>query len=141
MRNIWVFSPLVPSKREKNISVLLNLYIFWKIEKWTHFPQKIYKLSKTNWANNYFFSHFEGTRGEKIQIFRHLAGVWSILLVPKGIFRTGRYVGSMPILITVNINVTKLLEPMTNGLWKLGARVRNIWGVFLSFPQNERKIY
>ena len=28
--------------------------------------QKIYKLSKTN----IFFSHFEGTRGEKTQIFR-----------------------------------------------------------------------
>ena len=32
------------------------------------FPQKIYKLSKTNT----FFSHFEGTRGEKKQIFRTL---------------------------------------------------------------------
>ena len=30
------------------------------------FSQKIYKLSKTN----IFFSHFEGTRGEKNQIFR-----------------------------------------------------------------------
>ena len=30
VRNIWVFfSPLVPSKREKNILVLLSLYIFW----------------------------------------------------------------------------------------------------------------
>jgi hypothetical protein len=37
-----------------------------KIENITHFPQKIYKLSKTN----IFFSHFEGTRGEKTQIFR-----------------------------------------------------------------------
>ena len=43
MRNIWVFSPLVPSKREKNKLVLLSLY---------------------------FFSRFEGTRGEKKQIFR-----------------------------------------------------------------------
>ena len=33
-----------------------------------HFLQKIYKLSKTN----IFFSHFEGTRGEKTQIFRTL---------------------------------------------------------------------
>ena len=32
-----------------------------KIEKVTHFSQKIYKLSKTN----IFFSHFEGTIGEK----------------------------------------------------------------------------
>ena len=31
-----------------------------------HFPQKIYKLSKTN----IFFSRFEGTRGEKTQILR-----------------------------------------------------------------------
>ena len=30
--------------------------------------QKIYKLSKTN----IFFSHFEGTRGERNQIFRTL---------------------------------------------------------------------
>ena len=29
VRNIWVFSPLVPSKREKYILVLLSLYIFW----------------------------------------------------------------------------------------------------------------
>ena len=29
VRNIWFFSPLVPSKREKNILVLLSLYIFW----------------------------------------------------------------------------------------------------------------
>ena len=28
VRNIWVFSPLVPSKREKNILVLLSVYIF-----------------------------------------------------------------------------------------------------------------
>ena len=28
VRNIWVFSPLVPSKREKNVLVLLSLYIF-----------------------------------------------------------------------------------------------------------------
>ena len=27
-RNIWVFSPLVPPKQEKNILVLLRLYIF-----------------------------------------------------------------------------------------------------------------
>ena len=39
-----------------------------KIEKKAHFPQKIYKLSKTN----IFFSRFEGMRGEKIQIFRTL---------------------------------------------------------------------
>ena len=40
-----------------------------KIEKQTHFHQKIYKLSKTN----IFFSRFEGTRGEKQkQIFRTL---------------------------------------------------------------------
>ena len=32
-----------------------------KIEKQTHFPQKMYKLSKTN----IFFSRFEGKRGEK----------------------------------------------------------------------------
>ena len=30
-----------------------------------HFPQKIYKLSKTN----IFFSRFEGTRGEKTKYF------------------------------------------------------------------------
>ena len=29
LRNIWVFSSLVPSKREKNVSILLSLYIFW----------------------------------------------------------------------------------------------------------------
>ena len=28
VRNIWFFSPLVPSKREKNILVSLSLYIF-----------------------------------------------------------------------------------------------------------------
>ena len=28
VRNIWFFSPPVPSKREKNILVLLSLYIF-----------------------------------------------------------------------------------------------------------------
>ena len=28
VRNIWVFSGLFPSKREKNILVLLSLYIF-----------------------------------------------------------------------------------------------------------------
>ena len=28
VRNIWFFSPLVPSKLEKNILVLLRLYIF-----------------------------------------------------------------------------------------------------------------
>ena len=28
VRIIWVFSPLIPSKREKNILVLLSLYIF-----------------------------------------------------------------------------------------------------------------
>ena len=33
-----------------------------------HFPQKIYKLSKTK----SFFSRFEGRRGEKTQIFRTL---------------------------------------------------------------------
>ena len=44
-----------------------------KNEKQTHFPQKIYKLSKTNWTKliHTFFSHFEGTRGEK-KIFRTL---------------------------------------------------------------------
>ena len=36
-----------------------------KIEKWTYFPQKIYKLSKAN----IFFSRFKGIRGEKTQIF------------------------------------------------------------------------
>ena len=35
-----------------------------KIEKYTHFPQKVYKLSKAK------FSRFEGTRGDKNQIFR-----------------------------------------------------------------------
>ena len=29
VRNICFFSPLIPSKREKNILVLLSLYIFW----------------------------------------------------------------------------------------------------------------
>ena len=33
-----------------------------------HFPQKTYKLSKTN----IFFSHFEGTRKDKNQLFRTL---------------------------------------------------------------------
>ena len=28
VRNIWGFSPLVPSKQENNIFVLLSLYIF-----------------------------------------------------------------------------------------------------------------
>ena len=28
VQNIWVFSPLIPSKREKNLLVLLGLYIF-----------------------------------------------------------------------------------------------------------------
>ena len=28
VRNIWVFSPLVPSKREKNVLVLFSLYFF-----------------------------------------------------------------------------------------------------------------
>ena len=30
VQNIWGFSPLVLSKREKNILVLLSLYIFWE---------------------------------------------------------------------------------------------------------------
>ena len=29
VRNIWVFSPLVPLKQEKNISVLLSLYTYF----------------------------------------------------------------------------------------------------------------
>ena len=29
VRNIWIFSPHVHSKREKSILVLLSLYIFW----------------------------------------------------------------------------------------------------------------
>ena len=29
VRNIWFFSPLVPSEWEKNILILLSLYIFW----------------------------------------------------------------------------------------------------------------
>ena len=42
-----------------------------KIEKQTHFPQKIYKLSKTN----ILFSRSEGPRGEKQQqIFRTYEG-------------------------------------------------------------------
>ena len=77
-----------------------------------------YVLFEQNW---YIFFSFWGNERRKKNV-SHLGGVWSILLVPKGIFRTGRYAGSMPILITVNINVTKLLEPITNGLWKLGAR-------------------
>ena len=75
VKNIF-FSLLVPSKREKNMSVLFNLYIFWgkcfyfsisSFKNWkiNIFPQKIYKLSKTN----IFFSHFEGTRGEKTKYF------------------------------------------------------------------------
>ena len=37
-----------------------------KIEKYTHFPQKVYKLSKAT------FSRFDRTRGDKNQIFRTL---------------------------------------------------------------------
>ena len=43
-----------------------------KIEKYTHFPQKIYKLNKTN----IFFSHFERKRADKTQIFRTLVHSW-----------------------------------------------------------------
>ena len=70
------FSPLVLSKREKNVLVLLSLYTFWGeckniIENFiiqklkSKHTQKIYKLSKTN----LFFSPFERTRGKKTQIF------------------------------------------------------------------------
>ena len=46
-----------------------------KIEKEVHFPQKIYKLSKTNWDKlSIFFSHFEGTRGEKKANISHPSG-------------------------------------------------------------------
>ena len=76
------FSSRSLKTREKYISfaqlVLLSLYIFWgkhncefyhpKLKSKVNFPQKIYKLSKTN----IFFSRFEGTRGEKNQIFRTL---------------------------------------------------------------------
>ena len=79
VRNIWSFSPLVPSKREKNILVFLSLYIFWgicvyfsifewqnlqlcqiihnyrfhhsKIWKINHFPQNWEKLSSLNSLN------------------------------------------------------------------------------------------
>ena len=43
-----VFSPLVPSKREKSILVLLSLYIFWgKLKNWkvNTLPSKIYKTN------------------------------------------------------------------------------------------------
>ena len=47
-----------------------------KIEKQTHFPRKIYKLSKTNT----FFSCFEGRRGEKTKYFAPLFHKLSISL-------------------------------------------------------------
>ena len=50
-----------------------NYGFFDIIEKETHFPQKIYKLSKTN----IFFSRSEGKRGEKTQIFRTFAIIFS----------------------------------------------------------------
>ena len=43
-----------------------------KIEKKTHFPQKIFKLSKTNWAKLIHFSLVLREREEKTQIFRTL---------------------------------------------------------------------
>ena len=77
VRNIWVFSPLVPSKREKNVLVFAQFVYFLRevfllfnsiIQKLKskQTPQQMYKLRKTN----IFFSRFEGTRGEKTQIFR-----------------------------------------------------------------------
>ena len=68
-----VFSPLVPSKQEKNILVLLSLYFFdgsvftfqFLNDKIHNYVKKIYKLSKTN----IFFSRFEGMRGEKTKYF------------------------------------------------------------------------
>ena len=42
--------------------IIVN-FIFQKLKN-THFPQKVYKLSKAK------FSRFEGTRGDKNQIFR-----------------------------------------------------------------------
>ena len=47
MRNIWFLSPLVPSKREKNIQTETNSVCI-------------------------YFSRFEGTREDKNQIFRTL---------------------------------------------------------------------
>ena len=46
----------------------------FKIEKHTHFPQKIYRHSKTNYLSktNIFLSYFEGTERRKDQIFRTL---------------------------------------------------------------------
>ena len=41
-----------------------NSVFSFKIEKKTHFPQRIYKLSRSN----IFFSRFEGMRGEKKNI-------------------------------------------------------------------------
>ena len=56
------FSPLTPSKREKNVLVLFkNIIVNFIIQK-----LKRNKLS----SKNTFFAHFEGTRGEKPQIFR-----------------------------------------------------------------------
>ena len=74
------FSSRSLKMREKYISlaqlVLLSLYIFWgkcayyiiqKLKsKHTSLKKYWYKLSKTN----IFFSRFEGTRGERNQIFR-----------------------------------------------------------------------
>ena len=52
-----------------------------KIEKWTHFSLKIYKLKQTKLSQFLiFFSHFEGTRGDKNQIFRTLGDQQSYLI-------------------------------------------------------------
>ena len=57
------------SKKPKHIHTLE--FYHSKIEKWTHFPQKIYKLSRTNWAN---FSLVLREREEKNkQIFHTIA--------------------------------------------------------------------
>ena len=65
---IFGFFPLVPSKRDKNILVLLSLNIFLRevCLLFKNLAQKGYKLSKTN----IFLSRFEEREEKKNQIFR-----------------------------------------------------------------------
>ena len=54
VQNIWIFSPLVPSRPEKNILVLLSLYIFWgKCVDFSIFEVLFWKLEKECLASNF----------------------------------------------------------------------------------------
>ena len=70
VRNIWVFSPLVPSKREKNVLVLLSLYIQFVNLIVQKLKSKHTSLKKyTNWAKLIHFSLVLREREEKKKYF------------------------------------------------------------------------